>query len=144
MYIALCSVKDTEGERNTGFLSYFTAHSLSILSLSLPPSFPLIFHCSLCVLVFIQMFGFEWQFLLRLCTSGLTRLICILHPWKKGNRKRQKASAGRQAVRAMPVVWFWQLNWPQCCRCVMFKGRFKVTLSTGLTASDILNIYTFL
>lgn len=37
MYIALCSVKDTERERNTGFLSNFTAHASSILS---HPSLP--------------------------------------------------------------------------------------------------------
>lgn len=114
MYIALCSVKDTEGERNTGF---FLAVLLLILyqsSLSLPPSFSLIFHCTPCVLVFIQMFEFEWHFLLRLCTSGLTRLIYILHPWEKKKRKKkgggeQKAaeSIGRQTgcVRA-PCLLF--------------------------------------
>lgn len=64
---------------------------------------------------------------------------------KKKREQKAAESIGRQTgcARAVPVVWFWQLNWPQCCRCVMFKGRFKVMLSTGLAASDILNIYTF-
>lgn len=146
MYIALCSVKDTEGERNTGFLSYFTAHSLSILS---PPPFLSLFLSSstvACVCWYsyrcVDLSGSSsWD-----CAQAgwlVSSAFCI--PGKKKREQKAAESIGRQTgcARAVPVVWFWQLNWPQCCRCVMFKGRFKVMLSTGLAASDILNIYTF-
>lgn len=72
VFIALCSVKGAEGGEEQWLSLLFLPLSLpqSPLPACLAPSLPLIFHCTPRVLVFIQMFGFEWQFLLRLCTSG--------------------------------------------------------------------------
>ena len=81
----------------------------------------------------------------------LSRLICILHtPEKKREQKEAESISGQAGaacvsvhcmcvacVRArecvcvcvLPVVWFWQLHhWPPCRGCVMFRGRFKVTV----------------
>lgn len=132
--MALCSVKNTERERNTGFPSYFTARSTRstlslIFSMSLaPPSLSLILHCTLCVLVFIQMFGFDWQFLLRLCTSGwlVSSAFCI--PGKKGTEssgKRQQADGLCECVRVRACV---------CTRCMFFFLFFGFGSLTGPSA----------
>lgn len=104
--MALCSVKNTERERNTGFPSYFTPHStrstLSLIfsmslsrsssfSFSHPPLYPVCFGIHTDVWIWLAVSPGTVH-------KRLTRLICILHPRKKGNRKQWKASAGRQAV----------------------------------------------
>lgn len=142
VYVALCSVKTTEEERNTGFPHLlFRSPLFDPLSPSNPP---------LCVLVFIQMFEFDWQFLQRPCTSGwlVSSAFCIPGKEKRSggtesSGQHQQADGLRVLVFMLPV-WFWQLNWSQRCCCVMFKGRFKVTLLTGPPSSDSLNIYIFL
>lgn len=84
--------------------------------------------CTLCVFVFIQMFEFDWHFLPRPCTSSrlLSSAICI-----PGKNCKQRSTLGGvvHALRRTPVVWLQLLN--QRRYRVMFKGRFKVTLSTG-------------
>lgn len=73
MYIALCSVKDTERERNTGFLSNFTAHAPVISPPSLPPSLSSstvawVLWCS------YRCLEIEWQFLRRWQAADLSHL----------------------------------------------------------------------
>lgn len=163
--MALCSVKKYRKREEHWlslllYCSFYSIHSLPHLlyvprpsfSFSHPPLYPVCFGIHTDVWIWLAVSP-------ETVHKRLTHLICILHPRKKGNRKQWKVSAGRRAVcmrkserarvctRCMvffPTFWLWQLNWPQCCSRVMFKGRFKVTLSTGLTASDILNIYIFL
>lgn len=124
--MALCSVKNSECRRNTGFLSHYT-----------PLLYPLLASSSSVLAVSPVLCVFLYSYRCLNLTGTFSRDRAQAADFSHLQFASQGKTANRgarwggvvHALRRTPVVWLQLLN--QRRYRVMFKGRFKVTLSTG-------------